>query len=96
MTDPKENEKEEKEKAIREVFETIDVDENGSLSLKEVVLFLKGVMDDISEENMRTIFYNLDNNEDQIIDFEEFKVSSLARYIEYIYAGQYNVMCYCH
>ena len=96
MTDPKENEKEEKEKAIREVFETIDVDENGSLSLKEVVLFLKGVMDDISEENMRTIFYNLDNNEDQIIDFEEFKVSSLARYLENTYAGQYNVMCYCH
>ena len=80
-----------KEAAIREVFETIDVDDNGNLSLKEVVIFLKGVMDDISEENMRNIFQNLDKNEDHMIDFEEFKVRSHLSYCAHLKKGTIKI-----
>ena len=79
----------EKEAAIREVFETIDVDDNGNLSLKEVVIFLKGVMDDISEENMRNIFQNLDKNEDHMIDFEEFKVRDHSSYSAHLVVSKW-------
>ena len=42
--------------------------------MPEVVLFLKSITDDISEENVEKIFDGLDDSGDQSIDFEEFKV----------------------
>ena len=65
----------EREMELQELFATIDVDTNGSLSLKEIVVFLKSVLDDICDENIKNIFNSLDNNEDKMVDFEEFKVN---------------------
>ena len=70
---------EEREVELQELFATIDVDNNGSLSLKEIVLFLKSVLDDICDENIKNIFNSLDNNEDKMVDFEEFKVKSYEK-----------------
>ena len=41
----------------------------------EVVLFLKSITDDLSDENIETIFNRLDIDGDKDIDFEEFTVS---------------------
>ena len=46
----------------------------GSLSLPEVVLFLKSKTDDISEENIQKIFDRLDSSGDREVDKNEFKV----------------------
>ena len=56
------------------MFKTIDCDGSGSLSLPEVVLFLKSITDDISEENIGKIFEGLDASGDRVVDFDEFKV----------------------
>ena len=40
-----------------------------------MVLFLKSITDDLSEENIEKIFDGLDETGDKSIDFEEFKVS---------------------
>ena len=57
-----------------ELFRSIDSDGSGVLTMPEVVLFLKSITDDISEENVEKIFDGLDDSGDQSIDFEEFKV----------------------
>ena len=62
------------EKELFEMFKGIDTDENESLELSEVILFLKSVTDNISEENIEKIFSNLDKSGDRSVDFEEFKV----------------------
>jgi Ca2+-binding EF-hand superfamily protein len=46
------------------MFKTIDFDGSGSLTLPEVVLFLKSITDDISEENIEKIFEGLDASGD--------------------------------
>ena len=56
------------------MFETIDCDGSGILTLPEVVLFLKSITDDISEENIEKIFEGLDAYGDRVVDFDEFKV----------------------
>ena len=56
------------------MFQSIDKDDSGKLSLVEVILFLKSITDDISETNIKNIFGFLDESEDKTIDFEEFKV----------------------
>ena len=56
------------------MFRSIDSDGSGVLTMPEVVLFLKSITDDISEENVEKIFDGLDDSGDQSIDFEEFKV----------------------
>ena len=55
-------------------FGQIDTDGSKSLSLGEVILFLKSITNDISEENIEKIFNNLDKSGDRSVDFEEFKV----------------------
>ena len=40
-----------------------------------MILFLKSLTDDLSEENIEKIFEGLDDSGDKSIDFEEFKVS---------------------
>ena len=62
-------------KELYDLFKSIDCDGSGSLTLPEVVLFLKSITDDLSEENIEKIFDGLDETGDKSIDFEEFKVS---------------------
>ena len=63
------------------MFNSIDSDDSGSLSLPEVVLFLKSITDDISEENIEKIFESLDSSGDRVVDFEEFKVLIISKMI---------------
>ena len=42
--------------------------------MPEVVLFLKSITDDISEENIEKIFEGIDTSGDKVVDLEEFKV----------------------
>lgn len=58
------------------VFQKIDIDNSGSLSLEEVVLYLKSITDDISEDNIEKIFEGIDTSGDKVVDLEEFKVKS--------------------
>ena len=59
---------------MKEVFDIIDTDKSGSLSLEEVLLYLKSITDDISEENLEKIFEGIDTSGDKVVDFDEFKV----------------------
>eukprot|EP00091_Calanus_sinicus_P009770 TRINITY_DN22709_c0_g1_i1.p1 TRINITY_DN22709_c0_g1~~TRINITY_DN22709_c0_g1_i1.p1 ORF type:complete len:185 (+),score=82.29 TRINITY_DN22709_c0_g1_i1:79-555(+) len=58
---------------LHALFKSIDTDNSGSLSLPEVILQLKSITDDISEENIETIFDGIDASGDKVVDFEEFK-----------------------
>ena len=59
---------------LYDLFKSIDCDGSGSLTLPEVVLFLKSITDDLSEENIEKIFDGLDETGDKSIDFKEFKI----------------------
>ena len=61
--------------ALQDLFRQIDSDGSKSLSYSEVILFLKSITDDISDENLDKIFANLDQSGDRSVDFEEFKVT---------------------
>ena len=69
---------------LRDMFDAIDVDKSGTLNLTEVIVFLKSVIDDISEDNIEKIFHNLDKSGDKNVDFNEFKVCRLYKYLETI------------
>ena len=68
-----------REKEFLDMFRQIDTDGSKSLSLGEVILFLKSITNDISEENIEKIFSNLDKSGDRSVDFEEFKVRFCPR-----------------
>ena len=57
-----------------ELFDIIDVDGSDTLSLKEVVLYLKSITDNLSEENIENIFSRVDAGQNKTIDLIEFKV----------------------
>ena len=57
---------------MRELYSRIDKDNSGCLNLKEVLLFMKALTDDLSEENITMIFENLDMDSSDSIEFEEF------------------------
>ena len=59
------------------LFHAIDCDGSESLTLAEVVLFLKSITEDISEENIQKIFTGIDSSGDGEIDFDEFKVTKI-------------------
>ena len=59
---------------MRQLFNSIDRDSSGNLNLKEVLLFLKSITDDLSDDNIEKIFKKLDSNADKNIDFDEFMV----------------------
>ena len=59
---------------MKEVFDIIDTDKSGNLSMEEVLLYLKSITDDISEENIEKIFEGIDTSGDKVVDFDEFKV----------------------
>ena len=54
---------------------SIDTDGSNTLTLSEVVLFLKSITDDLSESNIEKIFTSIDTSDDKSIDFKEFKVN---------------------
>ena len=59
---------------LKEIFCSIDTDGSNTLTLGEVVLFLKSITDDLSEANIEKIFTSIDTSDDKTIDFKEFKV----------------------
>ena len=61
---------------LQELFEMIDVDGSDTLSLAEVVLYLKPITDNLSEENIENIFSRVDTDQNKTIDLIEFKVNS--------------------
>ena len=61
---------------MKELYSRIDKDNSGGLDLKEVLLFMKALTDDLSEENITAIFENLDMDQSNTIDFEEFMVDT--------------------
>ena len=61
---------------MRELYSRIDKDNSGCLDLKEVLLFMKALTDDLSEENITAIFENLDLDQSDSIDFDEFMVET--------------------
>ena len=61
-------------KEMKEVFDLIDTDNSSSLSMEEVLLYLKSITDDISVENIEKIFEGIDTSGDKVVDFDEFKV----------------------
>ena len=71
---------------MKEVFDMIDTDGSGNLSLEEVLLYLKSITDDISEENLEKIFEGIDTSGDKVVDFDEFKV-----FAQYIYQNLLSV-----
>ena len=65
-----------RDKELHDMFRSIDTDGSKTLSINEVVLYLKSITDDISEENIEKVFNNLDKSGDRCVDFEEFKVGN--------------------
>ena len=61
---------------MKELYSRIDKDNSGCLDLKEVLLFMKALTDDLSEENITAIFQNLDMDQSDSIDFDEFMVGT--------------------
>jgi len=59
---------------MKELFGRMDKDNSGALELKEVILFMKALSDDLSEEHITMIFNNLDTDNSQSIDLEEFMI----------------------
>ena len=57
------------------LFKKIDLDEDETLTLHEIVIFFKSITDDLSMENIEDIFKSLDENGDEHLDFQEFKAS---------------------
>ena len=62
---------------MKELYSRIDKDNSGGLELHEVLLFMKALTDDLSEENITAIFENLDVDDSNTIDFDEFMVKTI-------------------
>ena len=62
---------------MKELYSRIDKDNSGGLELHEVLLFMKALTDDLSEENITAIFENLDVDDSNTIDFDEFMVETI-------------------
>ena len=62
------------EEDLQNLFNQIDLDRSGNLSLDEIVVFFKAITDDISIENIKNIFQEIDDDNNHNLDFEEFKV----------------------
>ena len=62
---------------MKELFQRMDKDGGGELELKEVILFMKALSDDLSDEHISMIFNNLDADASGTINFEEFMVKTI-------------------
>ena len=61
---------------MKELFSRMDKDNSGSLERPEVILFMKALSDDLSDEHISMIFDNLDSDGSNTIDIEEFMVKT--------------------
>ena len=61
---------------MKELFMRMDKDNSGNLERAEVILFMKALSDDLSDEHISMIFDNLDTDGSNTIDLEEFMVIS--------------------
>ena len=52
----------------------IDMDGSDTLSLAEVIIYLKSITDNLSETNIENIFSMVDTDHNKTIDLIEFKV----------------------
>lgn len=59
---------------MKELFSRMDKDNSGSLERPEVILFMKALSDDLSDEHIAMIFDNLDTDGSNTIDLDEFMV----------------------
>ena len=69
------------EQDLNDLFNHIDVDRSGNLSLDEIVVFFKAITDDISIENIKHIFLEFDDDQNDNLDFDEFKVITSHNFI---------------
>ena len=63
-------------KDMAELFSRMDKDNSGSLELKEVILFMKALSDDLNDDHITIIFQNLDADDSGTIDLDEFMVNN--------------------
>ena len=63
---------------MQELFSRMDKDNSGSLDKPEVILFMKALSDDLSDEHISMIFDNLDGDSSNTIDLDEFMVFMTA------------------
>jgi len=59
--------------ALREIFDLIDEDDSGSISLDEIRVMLKKLNRSVSEEEIQGVMKSLDIDDSSAVDFEEFK-----------------------
>ena len=69
---------------MKELFNRIDRDHSGNLDLQETILFFKSITDDISDENIESIFNTLDTDGNKVIDFEEFMVGKHLQCLKFL------------
>ena len=68
---------------MKELFSRMDKDNSGSLERPEVILFMKALSDDLSDEHISMIFDNLDSDGSNTIDIEEFMVKTKFKHNPY-------------
>lgn len=70
----------EEEKRIKETFELIDIDKNGSISKKELVdgYLSLGFGESEAETKAQEIMSRIDMNQNGIIDYNEFLMANIA------------------
>ena len=61
---------------MKELFSRMEKDNSGSLERPEVILFMKALSDDLSDEHISMIFDNLDSDGSNTIDIDEFMVKT--------------------
>ena len=63
---------EDQTKKLRQLFDLIDTDHNGVISLREWYAFLKRVKEDVDLDDAIDSMEEIDDNEDRTIDFDEY------------------------
>ena len=59
---------------MKEVFDLVDADHNGKISLDEVRVMLKDMDQSIPEEEIQSVLKSLDIDQTGVVNFEEFKL----------------------
>lgn len=57
---------------VKKTFEVIDTDKSGAIDPKELATFMKALGQECSEEDMKTVFSNLDVNADGKVTIDEY------------------------
>jgi Ca2+-binding EF-hand superfamily protein len=59
---------------LKEVFDLVDADHNGKISLDEVRVMLKDMDQSIPEDEIQSVLKSLDIDQTGVVNFEEFKL----------------------